>query len=260
MSIEHQSFPVARPPWRMVYCGEYGASCTGGGAICPGRDSCPDLHSLPLHQAGEMNDRRKPRGKDVIREYELGLVINPDLTDEQLDNQILRIGQSVEGQGGQIVKLDRWGRRRLAYAIEHHRDGYYAFMSMRVDSRAIREIENFLGVQEGIMRHMLTYIDPRVLVERRRREQEEAARIAARAEADAERAAAFAANAAAHAAAVAAQAANVEHAASVAEVAAPAAEESAPAAPTAVTAADEAPAAETSATPEMPEPSSTEEA
>ncbi len=218
-----------------------------------------------------MNDRRKPRGKDVIREYELGLVINPDLTDEQLDNQILRVGQSVEGQGGQIVKLDRWGRRRLAYAIEHHRDGYYAFMSMRVDSRAIREIESFLGVQEGIMRHMLTYIDPRVLVERRRREQEEAARIAARAEADAERAAAYAANAAAHAAAVAAHAAHTaaatevaapvaEVAAPVAEESAPVAEESAPVAPAAATDSVEAPAAETPATPETPEPSTTEEA
>ena len=126
----------------------------------------------------------------MIREYELGLVIDPSLTDEQLENQIVRIGQSIEGQGGQIVKLDRWGRRRLAYPISRHREGYYAFINMRMDSRAVREVEGFLAVQESIMRHLMAYIDPRMQAERKRREQAEAARIAAQAaHAEAERAA-----------------------------------------------------------------------
>ncbi len=130
----------------------------------------------------------------MIREYELGLVINPDLNDEQLEAQLLRIGQAVEAQGGEVTRLDRWGRRRLSYQIDHHRDGYYAFLDIRMDSRSVREVENMLGVQEGILRKLIIWRDPRALAERRRREQEEAARAAALAARQEAERAAFAAS------------------------------------------------------------------
>jgi small subunit ribosomal protein S6 len=114
----------------------------------------------------------------MIRHYELGLVINPDLSDEQIDAQMLRVGQSIETRGGQITHLDRWGRRRMSYPIQHHRDGYYAFIDMQMDSAAVREVERQLLVQENIMRHLLTMIDPRALTERARRREMEAARAA----------------------------------------------------------------------------------
>jgi small subunit ribosomal protein S6 len=117
----------------------------------------------------------------MIREYELGLVIDPDMGDEQLEAQILRIGQNIESRGGEITRLDKWGRRRLAYPIARHRDGYYAFMEFRIESRALLDLEAFVRVQEPIMRHLVTYRDPRAQAERRAREQRIVAQAAAQA-------------------------------------------------------------------------------
>jgi small subunit ribosomal protein S6 len=105
----------------------------------------------------------------MVREYELGLVINPDLSDEQTEAQIVRIGQLIESHRGEISRLDRWGRRRLAYPVQRHREGYYAFLTFTVEGEAVREIERFLQVQEEIMRHLIVFLDPRTKAERQRR-------------------------------------------------------------------------------------------
>ncbi len=125
----------------------------------------------------------------MIRHYELGLVINPDLAEDQIEAQVLRVGQAIEAREGKITHLDKWGRRRLAYPIEHHREGYYAFIDMEMDTTAVREIESMLRVQENVMRHLITMIDPRTLEERRRRQEQDAARAAAQAAQAAQRAA-----------------------------------------------------------------------
>lgn len=114
----------------------------------------------------------------MLRQYELGLVFNPDLSEEQLEAQFVRIGQTIDAHEGQILHLDRWGRRRLAYPIGRHRDGYYAFIDLQMESLAVRDIERMLLVQEEVMRYLITYIDPRAQAERQRRQELEAQRAA----------------------------------------------------------------------------------
>jgi small subunit ribosomal protein S6 len=169
----------------------------------------------------------------MIRHYELGMVINPDLSDEQLEAQIVRVGQVIETRGGTIAHLDRWGRRRMAYPINRHRDGYYVFYDMELDSTVVGEVDRFLLVQENLLRYLLTMVDPRALAERQRRRDLEAARIAtaqanaAQRAADQAAQAQAAAEAQANAAAAPVAVAPVEIAAPVAvapvEIAAPAA-------------------------------------
>jgi small subunit ribosomal protein S6 len=142
----------------------------------------------------------------MIRHYELGLVINPDLSDEQLEAQIVRVGQAIETRGGQIAHLDRWGRRRMAYPINRHRDGYYVFFDMELDSTVVGDVDRFLLVQENLLRYLLTMVDPRALAERQRRRDLEAARAAAAAQRAADQAAQASAAAEAHAQANAAPA------------------------------------------------------
>lgn len=135
----------------------------------------------------------------MVRDYELGLVINPDLSEEQIEAVIVRIGQTVEAREGTVVRLDRWGRRRLAYPIERHRDGYYAYLDLRLETSAVREIERVVLVQEDIMRHLIMVIDPRMQEERKRRQEQETARQAAMAQRQADMAASAAASAQMHA-------------------------------------------------------------
>lgn len=157
----------------------------------------------------------------MIRHYELGLVINPDLSDEQLEAQIVRVGQAIETRGGHIAHLDRWGRRRMAYPINRHRDGYYVYYDMELDSTVVGEIDRFLLVQENVLRYLLTMIDPRALAERQRRRDLEAARVAAAQAAAAQRAADLAAQAEAQANAAPVEVAAPTESAAPAEAAAP---------------------------------------
>lgn len=180
----------------------------------------------------------------MARDYELGIIINPDVGDEQARAIVDRVTQTVAGSDGQVVRVNAWGRRRLAYPIEHHRDGLYFYFDLILEPETTAELERTLRVNEDIMRHLLKSRDARVVTQQRQRE----------AEADAQAAAdAAAAEAAAAAAAEAAQAAPAaEAAAETAEPAEPAAE--APEAPEEAAPAEaDTPAAETAETAEAGE-------
>lgn len=133
------------------------------------------------------------------RDYELGLVINPDVGEEQARAIVERVSQSITSNGGQIVRINAWGRRRLTYPIQHHRDGLYFFFDLIMPPTAVAEIERALRVNEDVIRHLMKARDPKVVAQQRQRaiEDDRAAEEArARAEAQAEAQAAQAAEAA----------------------------------------------------------------
>jgi small subunit ribosomal protein S6 len=153
----------------------------------------------------------------VQRDYDLGVVINPDVGDDQARAIVERITQTIATNGGQLVRVNAVGRRRLAYPIEHHRDGLYFFFDMSLPPEASTEVERTLRVNEDIIRHLMLVRDPRLVVQQRQREAErEAEREAA---AQAEREAAARREAEREAAATAAPVAAVAEAAPVAPVA-----------------------------------------
>jgi small subunit ribosomal protein S6 len=140
----------------------------------------------------------------VTRDYELGFILNPEVSEEQTQAILNRVGQIVANHGGQIVRVNTWGRRRLSYPIEHHRDGNYIFIDMILTPETVSELDRTLMVSEEVLRHLMKRRDSRTV------QKEREARAAAEA--------AAAANAAAHAQEQAAAAsANVEETTAVAE-------------------------------------------
>jgi small subunit ribosomal protein S6 len=131
------------------------------------------------------------------RDYELGLIINPDAGDERARAIVERVTQVVNTQDGQVVRVDVWGRRHLAYPIEHHRDGLYFWLDLIMPPQSVAEVERTLRVNEDVMRHLITLRDPRVVGDKRKREADLAAQAEAHAAAQAEAAAAAAERAAA---------------------------------------------------------------
>jgi len=126
----------------------------------------------------------------VSRDYELAFILNPEVNEEQTQTILGRVSQVVANHGGQIVKVNQWGRRRLAYPIERHRDGMYVFIDMILTPETVIELERTLKVSEEVLRHMVKRRDPKVVQkEREMREAREA-----QAAADAVAAAALAAN------------------------------------------------------------------
>jgi small subunit ribosomal protein S6 len=117
----------------------------------------------------------------MARDYELGIVINPDVGDDQARAIVDRVTQTVTANDGQVVRVNAWGRRRLAYPIEHHRDGLYFFFDLILGPQSTAEIERTLRVNENILRHLLKLRDSRVVAQQRQREAEAEAQAAAQA-------------------------------------------------------------------------------
>jgi len=115
----------------------------------------------------------------VSRDYELGLILNPEVSEEEIRTLLGRIEQIVANYGGQIVKVNQWGRRRLAYPIERHRDGYYIFIDSILTPETVAEIERTLRVSEIVLRYMMKRRDSKTV------QKEREARAAAAAQAEA---------------------------------------------------------------------------
>lgn len=105
------------------------------------------------------------------RDYELGVIFNPEVGEEETRSLLDRIDQIVTTRGGQIVKVNQWGRRRLAYPIERHRDGLYVFIDMILTPETVSELERTLKVSEVVLRYMTRKRDAKA-VQREREERE----------------------------------------------------------------------------------------
>ena len=90
-----------------------------------------------------------------MRRYELMLVFRPDAPDDRIAAIIDRTTRQITATGGQIVKVAPWGRRRLAYAIDRHREGAYHIVVFESPTDAIVELERGLLITEEVLRHLV---------------------------------------------------------------------------------------------------------
>jgi small subunit ribosomal protein S6 len=94
-----------------------------------------------------------------MRRYELMLVLRPDVADDRSQAVIDRTTRQVVAGGGQIVKVAPWGRRRLAYPIDRHREGSYHIILFEAPGAVVVELERGLLITEEVLRHLITRVD-----------------------------------------------------------------------------------------------------
>ena len=94
-----------------------------------------------------------------MRRYELMLVIRPDVADDKSQTLVDRTTRQIVTAGGQIVKVAPWGRRRLAYPIDRHREGSYQIILFESPPEAITELERTLLITEEVLRHLITRVE-----------------------------------------------------------------------------------------------------
>ena len=94
-----------------------------------------------------------------MRRYELMLVLRPDLADDKSQALVDRITRQITTAGGQIVKVAPWGRRRLAYPIDRHREGSYHIIHFEAPAESIVELERSLLITEESLRHLITRVE-----------------------------------------------------------------------------------------------------
>ncbi|MGH2606408.1 MAG: 30S ribosomal protein S6 [Anaerolineales bacterium] len=95
-----------------------------------------------------------------MRNYEIAFVADPELDENALTELETRVTEKIKAIGGSPGKVDRWGRRRLAYPIRRKKDGYYVFIQAEMPETAGQELERELRMQEPIMRFLLTLQTP----------------------------------------------------------------------------------------------------
>jgi small subunit ribosomal protein S6 len=87
------------------------------------------------------------------------LVIRPDVADDKSQALVDRTTRQIVSAGGQIVKVAPWGRRRLAYPIDRHREGSYQIILFEAPPTAITELEHTLLITEEVLRHLVTRVE-----------------------------------------------------------------------------------------------------
>jgi small subunit ribosomal protein S6 len=87
------------------------------------------------------------------------LVFRPDAPDDRISAIIDRTTRQITADGGQIVKVAPWGRRRLAYPIDRHREGAYHIVVFEAPTGTIAELERAILITEEVLRHLIVRQD-----------------------------------------------------------------------------------------------------
>jgi len=90
-----------------------------------------------------------------LRDYELVLIISPEVVEEKFDATIDNVSQFITGKNGIISDVDRWGKRRLAYPVEHFMEGSYVLIRFKLKPALSKELEANLQISEEVLRHLL---------------------------------------------------------------------------------------------------------
>ncbi|MFC2024402.1 30S ribosomal protein S6 [Chloroflexota bacterium] len=90
-----------------------------------------------------------------LRDYELLLIISPEVVDEALEAQLEKINQMVGERGGTVTYTDQWGKRKLAYPVEHFLEGNYVLLGLKFDPTQCEGLEARLRISEQILRVLL---------------------------------------------------------------------------------------------------------
>ncbi len=96
---------------------------------------------------------------EQLRDYELVVIINPEVAAEKLESTIDNIGRLITGKGGVISDIERWGKRKLAYPIKHFLEGSYVLTRFKLKPAFGKELEANLEISEEVLRHLLIKSD-----------------------------------------------------------------------------------------------------
>ncbi len=90
-----------------------------------------------------------------MKAYELLYIVAPTIDDETRENVMSRIEATITASDGVIDNVDPWGRRKLAYEINHMADGDYTLVDFHADPQSIAELDRVLRINDVVVRHMV---------------------------------------------------------------------------------------------------------
>jgi small subunit ribosomal protein S6 len=94
-----------------------------------------------------------------MRNYEIVFIVRPDVTEEDVDKLIAQMEGVVAGAGGKLEKVEKIGRRRLAYRVQKQREGLYVLFRLQGSGDTVKEFERRLKVIDTVIKYMTVRID-----------------------------------------------------------------------------------------------------
>ncbi len=92
---------------------------------------------------------------EQLSDYELVLIISPEVAEEKFEATVQGISQFITGKGGIISEVEQWGKRKLAYPIKHFLEGSYVLFRFKSKPTLGKELQASLQISEEVMRHLL---------------------------------------------------------------------------------------------------------
>lgn len=93
-------------------------------------------------------------GGENLRNYETVFILDPAIGDDRTAQEVERAKSAIESANGEVVDIQRWGKRKLAYEIKKKREGVYTVLKFRSDGKAVFELERNLRLSEPVLRFL----------------------------------------------------------------------------------------------------------
>ena len=93
-----------------------------------------------------------------MREYEVMYIIKPGFEEDKYTQIIEKFNALIQTNGGEIIKVEPWGKRRLAYEIDKLREGYYVLLRINGAPELPRELERNFKIADEILRYLVVRI------------------------------------------------------------------------------------------------------
>lgn len=106
-----------------------------------------------------INFVENPQGDLFMTKYEGMLIARQDLGQSQVNDIVATLSEAIKKEGGEVVNVDNWGLKNLAYRIKKNRKGYYVVMNISAPANAIFEYERLARLNEDIIRFMTVKVD-----------------------------------------------------------------------------------------------------
>ena len=90
-----------------------------------------------------------------MNKYEVVYIIDPAVEDEARKALIAKFNDLITGNGGSVDKVEEWGKRRLAYAIDYKTEGYYVLVNFQAEAELPKELERNLQISDSVIRYQV---------------------------------------------------------------------------------------------------------
>ena len=89
-----------------------------------------------------------------MTKYETTFILDPGLDENQVNQEVDRVVEWIKGLGGEVLEVQRWGKRRLAYEIGRRRDGIYTLLLYQGPGTVVKELERRFHLNESVLRSL----------------------------------------------------------------------------------------------------------